>query len=934
MAAIYLGNIVINDGTGYTTYSTGDTLYMYWNDVTKDVEVHQTGAGIITDGDDFLQGATSWYWAEQTLPEVIDGGNIITFQYYTYFPYVQWLTDSSPPETVTETAGEVNDLEISINLITPATGEITADGSFIVTGSGTNTPFLYSLTDFVGDVGQSGSTFSSLIAGTYNVTAKDSLGYKSEIVPVIVTYDASVFAIRWYFEEQSKGGVMFKTDILERDFAGSATEIVGKSPFTLGLKGESGDIYNNGIIPSTGNIQLVSTIADQFADISLGDDYKYLVKRYKESTLQWQGYVLPRSYTKEIRSLPYITTLTATDGLADLKNLDFHTEQDWQFNFKTSIRGRITQLDAFRICLSKLKINQGFRIACNIFDTTHTTTNNSPVNQTQINSNVYTEISSKTRIIDGELESVEEPSYASCHDVLTDILTEYKAIVVSWDGYWYIIDQEELLNTTINYTEYSSIGSYVTTGSWNPQVSFNVAQSTDRWRWLGTQTANATDVFRNLILNINLYEKEQGILNKGSIKTGDTITVVKDRANDASLPIVGFWGFRLFSILTEELSTTYLLFNDVITYSGGDTMKLVIDSITRLTYGRRNSNNIPDNQVPPYLNLRWSLKVDTKYTSAYFNKKTLTGSVSNWSTTETINTHYVTDFNKEDKFTLDIPFDDVETTTSTYQLRVYIPNLYDYDYEGNSEATMLDVIRAIPTTTLTQGFRIITRHFGDGHHSYYYYELTKVFSGGDDVNQVIPTVYDAAIGQWQLIHTREYPNSNGGSKTDTQFTDITLRQNPEGFAPPEQVQLTATLNNKNKIDKEREINVFDSYSVINNAVNIYENHTTFTDGTATSAWTKIGGSISKTLQEWLLDYNTKLLKQPRQVINGNFTSDVQITPLSTLKDSGSGNKIYYIGGLTLNDYREEYSGEIIEISSDDTPIISAFTTGFKQNAVE
>jgi hypothetical protein len=281
MASIYLGNIVINDGTGYTTYSTGDTLYMYWNDVTKDVEVHQTGVGIITDGDDFVQGDTNWYWAEQTSPEVIDGGNLITFQYYTYFPYVQWLTDSSPPETVTETAGEVNDLEISINLITPATGEITADGSFIVTGNGTNTPFIYSLTNFVGDIGQSSSTFSSLTPGNYNVTAKDSLGYKSDTIPVIVTYDDSTHGIRWWFKEQTKGGTIFLTDILERDFVGDSTEVTGKSPFTLSLKGESGDIYSNGIIPSTGNIQLVSTIVDQFADISLGDDYKYLINRYK-----------------------------------------------------------------------------------------------------------------------------------------------------------------------------------------------------------------------------------------------------------------------------------------------------------------------------------------------------------------------------------------------------------------------------------------------------------------------------------------------------------------------------------------------------------------------------------------------------------------------------------------------------------------------------
>ena len=280
MALTYLGNIVINDGTDYITYSTGDTLYIYWDDLNENIEVSQTGVGVITDGDDFVQGATSWYWAEQISPSIIDGTSLITFQYYPYFPYAQSLTDSSPPEVIEETVGEVNDIEISINLITPATGEVTADGSFIVTASGTNTPFTYSLSAFLNDSGQSSTTFSSITPGSYTVTAKDSLGYTGEAT-LLMTYDASTYAIRWWFKEQSKGGTIFLTDILERDYGGSSTEVTGKSPFTLSLKGENGDVYNNGIIPSTGNIQLVSTIADQFADISLGDDYKYLINRYK-----------------------------------------------------------------------------------------------------------------------------------------------------------------------------------------------------------------------------------------------------------------------------------------------------------------------------------------------------------------------------------------------------------------------------------------------------------------------------------------------------------------------------------------------------------------------------------------------------------------------------------------------------------------------------
>jgi hypothetical protein len=944
MAAIYLGNIVINDGTGYTTYSTGDTLYMYWNDVTKEVEVHQTGAGIITDGDDFLQGATSWYWAEQTSPEVIDGGNIITFQYYTYFPYVQWITDSSPPETVAETAGEVNDLEISINLITPATGEITADGSFIVTASGTNTPFLYSLTNFVGDGGQSSSTFSDLVPGTYTVTAKDSLGYKSEGVDVLVGYDSEAHAIRWWYKEQNKAGVIFLVDILERGYTGGSTEVTGKNPFVLSLRGEGGDIHSQGIIASSASISLVSTIVDQYKDISLGDDYKYKINRYiNTSTLQWSGYVLPRTYQKEIKSLNYTTSFTATDGLGDLKSLDFHTEQDWDLGYKTSIRGRISQLDAFRICLSKLKLDQGFRIACNIFDATHTTSNNSPINQTQINSNVYTDYDVKTRIIAGDLRSIEEPSYSTCEQVLKDILTIYKAILVNWEGYWYIIDQEELLNTTINYVEYNSVGAYVSTGSLTPQISFNTAQSTSRWRWMGTQTANTTDVYRNLILKVNLHLSEGGILKGFVLKTFNTINVITDIVRTQGIggrQLRGGSGLPIdrtvYQNITEQTALNYLLFNDNIEYSGDDSLSLKVESITSLTYGRRSVSEIPEATAPPYLNLRWMLKVNNKYSSPYKKTGNLRTGISdiNWSTDETINDHYITEFGVKDLLEIKVPFDNVEKTTSTYDLRVYIPNLYDYDYEGTNEANMILAVKGVDVSTFKGGHRIIARYLAGAIHFYFYYELQLISGSQDDLNVVIPTTGGGGGIRWRLIHSREYPILEGDSMTETTFTELSLTQNPEGFDAPEEVELTSTLNDKNKIDIERDVNIFDEYQIINNAENIYDNHTTYTDGTPTSAWTKVGATISKTLQEHLLLWDTQLLKQPRQRVNGNFTSDVQVTPLSTLKDSGTSNKIYYIQGLTLNDYRQEYSGEIIEIGSDDTPVISAFTTGFKQNAVE
>jgi hypothetical protein len=952
MALIQVGQIIINDGTSYSEFTSGDVVTIYFNNSTNLIEVYNN-TELITVGDSLNEFDNSFYWDIQSYPSIYIVDSLITFQYYTYFPYTQWLTVFKPIELVEEVVDEVNDLLISINLITPATGEIIADGSFIVTASGTNTPFLYSITNFTSDSGQSSTTFSGLVPGTYTVIAKDSVGYKSKEAIVLIGYDTESYEIRWWFKEQNRAGVIFLVDILERGYTGGSTEVTGKNPFVLTLRGEGGDIHDQGIIASSASISLVSTIVDQYKAISLADDSKFKINRYiNNSTLQWSGFILPSTYEIEIRSLPYTTSFTATDGLADLKSLDFHTEQDWDLGFKTSIKGRISQLDAFRICLSKLGLDQGFRIACNIFDTTHTTTNNSPINQTNINSDIYTKYDVKTRIIDGVLVSVEEPSYSTCEQVLIDILTIYKAILVNWEGYWYIVDQEELLKTTINYVEYNSVGTYVSTGSLNPQISFNTAQSTTRWRWLGTQTATTTSVYRNIIFNLNLKIREKGILKNPVLKIGNTINVLRlvETTNplgvtgEVGSSLSGFYQETIYQNITEGIALSYLLFNDNIQYSGSDSITLKVKSITNLTYGRRFLTEIPEAQAPPYLNLRWMLKVDYKYSSPYKKVGKLRDGISysSWYTGETINNHYITNFGSEDSLEITLPFDQVEKKTSTYALRVYIPNLYDYDYEGIGEdddeklTSMMDVIRGISTIYLSPGFRIITRYLESNVHKYFYFELQRASIDGDVLESLKPTDFGDNVNyvKWRLIHTREYPRLDGDSMTETIFNDISLIQNPEGFDAPEEIQLTAVLNDKNKIDIERDVNIFDEYQIINNAKNIYSNQTTYTDGTPTSAWIKTGETSAKTLQQHLLNWNTKILKQSRQIVNGSFISDVQVTPLSTLKDSGSSNKIFYIQGLTLNDYTQQYSGEIIEIGSDDTPIISAFTTGFKQNAVE
>jgi hypothetical protein len=323
------------------------------------------------------------------------------------------------------------------------------------------------------------------------------------------------------------------------------------------------------------------------------------------------------------------------------------------------------------------------------------------------------------------------------------------------------------------------------------------------------------------------------------------------------------------------------------------------------------------------MNLKWMLKVNDKYVD-------VTGQ---WSTSETINTHFITKFGDKQKLRIKFPFDEIEKTTATYAFRIYIPNVFDFDYEGSNQANMISTISAVDVSGIDEGRRLIGRYVSAPINFYYYYELRTEYTADTQLNVISPDT-PSDQKKWVLIDSRRYGAQSGKPASSITYHSINLNYLPNGLEPPEEIKLTSTLKNNNKVDEEIELNLFDEYGQITNGANIYSNFMTSTDGTPISAWTKVGGTVSKTIQQHLLDFNTKLLKQPREVINASFLSDVQVTPLSTLIDTGQSNKIYYIQGLTLNDYTEEYSGEIIEIGSDNLPTsTSGFTTGFEQDAV-
>jgi hypothetical protein len=915
MASHLLSTITITTTTG--NWTAGDKVTSFFDTTTLLVSAKKNDVSI-TSGDPFvgiylldpLTGITDStqygaYWSRASENYWYNNsGNDIYFYRSNSFPFMfQYAGFINTPGE--EADGDVNNISISIASVTTAT-LLTSDGQITAVATGTNTPFTYSTSAFINDAGQSSGTFSSLPAGTYTITALDSLGYMDS-ASVAITNTPTTYATRWTHASKNPEGETFRFRIQQRGYLGGNSDVTaGPKPFILATRGEGNDFHENTIIATQGTVSVLSETQGKYNDIAIGDEEEFLVifDKYNGASydLKWQGYVGTNTFSEVIATTPYMTRFICYDRLGDMKNLNFNRGNSF---FGTGvIRGQITELEALVIMLDNTGLSQGYRIACNIFDATHTTSNNTPLNQTVFDSDIYTDFSGE-----GFSTTV---NYTKSDVVIKDILKKYGAELRNWEGYWTIRRKTELISSeTVNYVEYTSAGVYSTTGSWTPRLSFKSAEETSLWRWQGgAQSWSNTNSYKNVAVRINAKKAEAGILKESTLRYDDDLILSLSEDGD------GYF--------SQGTSNAYFLYNDSIQFDRNDSLILSVeyqhDIGTQIVFSEHGNK-------PPYIPLKWMLKVGTKYVDAG----------GQWSATETFNEYFIDNFNTKGNFEIPIPLDDVDVSTLNYRLRLYIPSIFDYNVSGSSEAAMIATLKAIGTTTTTGGARRICRADNTpADFAYYYYELRSFAVSllvpdliADEPNIVVPTDYHVTTNPkfWQLVTTRTYPQSISSPISRHKYLEIKLEQLPGGLEPLDTIDINNSLSAFNKIDYFHEINLFDQDENINNDENIYSNTTRFTDGTSTGKWTELGGSVVKTIQGHLIDFISSILKKPRKKVNGNVYTDLEISPLNLLLDQGDSNKLFDLSGVSFNYFKNIHSGEIIEIGSDDTSTARAHDSG-------
>jgi hypothetical protein len=137
------------------------------------------------------------------------------------------------------------------------------------------------------------------------------------------------YGLKYFFEfEDQHGQREYRVEILEDGFTGNAAEVVDASdrPVELEYKGKE-DVFQNPVVPSVCHVRIIAKQQSEFRDLVSNDQFKHIMKLKAKINgtfeLIWAGIHMPDIYKEVFGSTPYELELKFTDGLGQLKNIEY-----------------------------------------------------------------------------------------------------------------------------------------------------------------------------------------------------------------------------------------------------------------------------------------------------------------------------------------------------------------------------------------------------------------------------------------------------------------------------------------------------------------------------------------------------------------------------------------------------------------------------------
>ncbi len=381
-----------------------------------------------------VSGTYNYFYYNIEESQVIDqytiGGITRRVRFHTANPTVagdqdRIIFDDSIPSVETN-VGDLKVVDIIKNDIDTAGAE---NGSVWIIATSPSLPIRYHLRagvrpGYVQD-NESGN-FENLYAGTYEVDIYDA---QDRYVQATFTIEDR-YRKRWKLEFDDQQGVPLEIYVLERDWTGGETNVNGTDEPVL-LSWDSGGNPAGYLPEAVGanlDFNLYTSVAQQFLDTIKQDDRLHRIDYYRGNELQFRGYIDATSYTEKMLGAGQKVTITATDGLGQLKNTKFVNHQ------RERQEGRTNMLSIVLKCLSYCDVNLPIFCGLNLRDRLMAI-DADPLAEAYVHRNAYQKKNDKV---------IADEDIIDARTVLDNILRLFNAFLFQADGCWKIISLNEV----------------------------------------------------------------------------------------------------------------------------------------------------------------------------------------------------------------------------------------------------------------------------------------------------------------------------------------------------------------------------------------------------------------------------------------------------------------------------------------------------------
>lgn len=963
MAQTKLLSVLWKQSSPYSTFASGDTVIVYWDDSTNAFAVEKNGV-TITSGTQIpitfiFSGQWNYYYKLEKVfqNQICQTGSLLQFTRISNFPYLTVKTFPNHPACDILGIDQVCDIAFaSLPVVANSSTPTTADGSIAVTANSSHGSVKFRLNadfNYYDSTGQTSGTFTGLLPGTYNIYCRDEINCLSVVsATVAVTY---TYGVRFRIEYANALGYTMRSEILEKDYSGSVTDIeCGPLPAEFNLRGEGEKDKFIPVFATEMIMNLISVTDGQFQDLFTNDPEKFRIRQSVDDgggyDILWIGKVLPQEYSEEFKSEPYNVTVTATDGIPQLKDLPFLDAEG------NRLRGRYKQIEIIAWILAKLNLGLSIRSGLNLYATgMDVTDTDDPLDQAYADVATYY-LSSET---------------PTCMDVIEKILTPYGASLKAYNNVWNIVRIEELLND-YDYREYTSAGVYSTNSTYAPVKDIKQKGNINCLHWANRDARlDINPGFGGINLQYDMGLKPN-LIENGDFTTRKYSAFFYSVGDEGGKPVLqtevlpDMTGFELVSngtiieksiesldgsnkenvalVLTSKAAGGYLL-TDTINFkmSGENSLRITLKfKVTTLQY------------FPPrYI----KVKIVVKYGTLYLQDN------GQWTTTSSAIGFFIKkeELGKYQNLNIVAPYpnDTVYLTTGAdFFIKIYQPNTLDYDYTSYTD------LRAKATTSLGQGYR--TEVYST--FTIYYYELKNSTNTESSPDIIRPNDYHVTTNPYQWILVDKVLKTVG-DYTSLSIDTISLEYLSNGKLLPKQQAYNKPLENANNTVLNKIIyhgsviangrTVWDygdlykpelkfiggrlvSVNTLqgknyeagyiaytsNSAEIIYVGYLSDSTGTGYTTWGRdLLTGEAKNLEDIFLDmYAVQYNRAWRRITGSIYSQQTTLTPLDSIEDFTNGNRKYFPVSLRIDFRGNMYSGEFLELFDPTDGV--GFTTGF------